>query len=179
MGVDPGDNPDIQVSDSEGSVDQRMSFLAHRVNANFTRVANRMLQHLDINIIESRILLFLLEAKHIKVGELARALALPQSTISQQLTRLKSRRLIHRRRTREDARSVAITLTTSGQEAAEACEKFSLYVQHRLTQEIGQPELDDLGQKLNRVLEALSTPDLFPDEQDSAVQSAVRKKVRG
>lgn len=145
-------------------LDDRISLIVHRLNSRFTQIANQLLQTRDINMYDSRILLFLLERKEMRVGELVDAMALPQSTISHQLTRLKARKLIRRRRTRGDNRAVAITLTPAGEEVARASEIFSTFVQRRITEQFKGEEMAQLLDMLNRIYTLLSTSHLEPDE---------------
>ncbi|MCC6778971.1 MAG: MarR family transcriptional regulator, partial [Hyphomicrobiales bacterium] len=92
-------------SDEAGlALDRRVSLLAHRMNARFTQIANKLLSRQGINIYESRILLFLLKHGEMRIGELVEAMALPQSTMSHQIKQLQARKLIRRRRSRKDNR---------------------------------------------------------------------------
>jgi MarR family transcriptional regulator, organic hydroperoxide resistance regulator len=149
---------------NDNRLDDRISLIVHRLNSRFTQIANQLLQTRDINMYDSRILLFLLERKEMRVGELVEAMALPQSTISHQLTRLKSRKLIRRRRTRGDNRAVAITLTPAGEEVARASEIFSLEVQSRIAEEFSSEEMRQLRRVLNHMYTVLSTSHIVPDE---------------
>jgi hypothetical protein len=57
-------------------LEDRISLLVHRLNSRFTQIANQLLQTRDINMYDSRILLFLLERNEMRVGELVDAMAL-------------------------------------------------------------------------------------------------------
>ena len=142
----------------------RISLLVHRLNSRFTQIANQLLQTRDLNMYDSRILLFLLERREMRVGELVEAMALPQSTISHQLARLKARKLIRRRRTRGDNRSVLISLTPAGEEAALPSEHFSKVVQRRIADEFSPEEMLVLQNLLGRTYTVLSTSQIEPDE---------------
>lgn len=151
------------IADDE-RLDARISLLVHRLNSRFTQVANQLISTRGLNMYDSRILLFILERKEMRVGELVEAMALPQSTISQQLTRLKARRLIRRRRTRGDNRAVLITLTPAGEEAARASEVFSRVVQRRINNELSRKDVQLLRHLLSRTYDILSKAEIIPDE---------------
>ena len=142
----------------------RLSLLVHRLNSRFTEVANRLLQTRDLNMYDARILLFVLERDEMRVGELVEAMALPQSTISHQLSRLKARKLIRRRRTRGDNRAVVITLTPFGEEAARASESFSRFVQRRIAEHLDPDEMRVFRELLVRTYKVLSQSEIVPDE---------------
>jgi len=151
------------IADDE-QLDGRISLLVHRLNSRFTQIANQLISVRGLNMYDARILLFILERKEMRVGELVEAMALPQSTISQQLTRLKARRLIRRRRTRGDNRAVVITLTPAGEEAARASEIFSRVVQRRITNDLSRKKTQLLRALLNETYDILSNADIVPDE---------------
>ena len=109
----------------------RLTFLVHTVAARVATVGNRHFRAHDLNHYSARILVLLLEREELRAGELVELMALPQSTISSQLQALHAKRLVRRRRSRKDNRSVIITLTPLGQELARDCEGLSLRV-HQL-----------------------------------------------
>ena len=105
---DPGANR------QEPTLTQRVSFLVHIVNARISNVGNRHFREHDLNHFSARILVLLLENEELRTGELVDLMVLPQSTISSQLQALHKKRLIRRRRSRQDNRSVMVTLTAAG-----------------------------------------------------------------
>jgi len=144
-------------------LDERISFVVHKINSRFTQIANQLLQPHDIGMYDARIMLFLLERKEMLVGELVKATALPQSTISHQLNRLRKRKLIRRRRSRRDNRTVVVELTPAGEEIALQSEKFSVYTQLRIRQHFSDDEIIRLNEMLNRVFELLTISEFNPD----------------
>jgi DNA-binding MarR family transcriptional regulator len=153
------------------ALEERVSLIVHRINSRFTQIANQLLQARDINMYDSRIMLFLLQQREMRVGELVEAMALPQSTISHQLMRLQARKLIRRRRSRKDNRSVAIMLTPAGEEIARDSEKFSLYVQRRINEHFSPPQMDQLNGMLNTVFELLEVSRFNPEDALGGAQS--------
>jgi DNA-binding MarR family transcriptional regulator len=103
---------------------RRLTFQVHRVNAKIAQIANPLFRIQQLDLLSSRILVLLLERSELRVGELVDEMVLPQSTISHQLQRLEKRKLLRRRRARDDNRAVAVSLTPKGLEVsgAEAAE---------------------------------------------------------
>jgi hypothetical protein len=97
-----------------------------------------------------------------RVGELVDAMALPQSTMSHQLKRLQTRRLIRRRRSRRDNRSVAVMLTPAGEEIARACEHYSVAVQRRVIESFSTEQIDQLTKLLNSLFDVLEVSHFSP-----------------
>jgi DNA-binding MarR family transcriptional regulator len=135
--------------------DQRVSFQVHRVNAKLAQVANTLFRYHDLDLISSRILVFLLEREEMRVGELVDLMVLPQSTISHQLQRLDKRKLVRRRRAREDNRAVAVTLTPAGRQVAAECHELSLNVYRRMTEGLSDNEVRQLGKLLGKMFDTL------------------------
>lgn len=149
------------------SVDLRVSFQVHRVNAKLAQVANRLFRAQKLDLISSRILVFLLERGEMRVGDLVELMVLPQSTISHQLQRLDKRKLLRRRRMREDNRSVAVVLTPLGREVAQACNDLSKDVYQRLVENLSEEDIARLTMLLGRMFDALV--EYNPERRDSAV----------
>lgn len=148
------------------ALERRISLIVHRVNARFTQIANKLLSRQGINMYESRILLFLLKNGEMRVGELVEAMALPQSTMSHQLKQLQARKLIRRRRSRQDNRAVAVMLAPTGEEIARACERYSVHVQRGLLKHFGVRRMDELAAQLNAAFDFLELSRFSPDEID-------------
>ena len=147
--------------DPSTALGQRISLIVHRVNARFTQIANKLLSMQGISMYNSRILLFLLEQDEMRVGELVQEMALPQSTISHQLKQLQTRKLIRRRRSRKDNRSVVVTLTLAGEEIARDCEQYSIYVQRCLIDSFSKEEMAQLTALLNSAFNVLEVNSVF------------------
>ena len=97
---------------------ERVTFLVHTVHSRIGLIGNRHFRAHDLNHYSARILVLLLEYEELRTGELVDLMVLPQSTISSQLQALHARRLVRRRRSRKDNRSVMVTLTPAGAELA-------------------------------------------------------------
>jgi DNA-binding MarR family transcriptional regulator len=161
-------------SDPSTALGQRLSLVVHRVNARFTQIANKLLSTQGISMYDSRILLFLLEQEEMRVGELVQAMALPQSTISHQLKQLQTRKLIRRRRSRKDNRTVVVTLTPAGLEIARDCEQYSIYVQRCLIDSLSKKEMAQLTALLDNAFDVLEVSRFSPEQAPAATSNSKR-----
>ncbi len=146
-------------------LEERITFLVHTVAARIAAVGNRHFRAHDLNHYSARILVLLLQHEELRAGELVDLLVLPQSTISSQLQALHAKRLIRRRRSRRDNRSVILTLTPVGLELARDCDGLSLRVHHALLDDMSERE-KNVGiaflRKVNARLLDLQTQELHP-----------------
>lgn len=146
--------------------EERLSFLVHRLHANLTQVASRLLRAHDLDPVSARILVLLLERTEMRVGELVEVLVLPQSTVSHQLRRLERAGLIGRNRPAEDSRSVVVTLTRHGLDIAAECDDLSRLVHERMVEDLAPAEIAVLRSLLLRVFGALDDMRTTPAERD-------------
>ena len=151
----------------------RLTFLVHTVSARVANVGNRHFRSHDLNHFSARILVLLLEHEELRTGELVDLMVLPQSTISSQLQALHGKRLIRRRRSRKDNRSVIITLTPAGLELARDCNGLSLRVHDALLRNIPDKEKRlafGFLRKVNARLLELETQELYPFRDPGQLQ---------
>lgn len=94
-----------------------------------------------------------------KVGELARALAIHQSTASNLVGRLESLELIARSRLREDQRSVKLVLTAKGARAVQRAPRPLIGVLQQALSDIPEASLDALRRHLGKLVGAMRTRD--------------------
>ena len=171
------------------AMEDRLTFLVHTVSARIASVGNRHFRAHDLNHFSARILVLLLQHEELRAGELVELMVLPQSTISSQLQALHGKRLIRRRRSRKDNRSVILTLTPEGLELARDCDGLSLRVHHALLDDISEREKRaglDFLRKVNTRLLAMEQQDLYPfrapaqlQEVSAAVVPAPAKTTKG
>lgn len=140
-------------------IEERVSFLIHRVNAQLARVCNPFFARYDLDLYSSRILVAVLEKERLKVGELVELMALPQSTISHQLRRLDKQGLIRRDRLHDDNRSVVVSLTGKGKGLADACNRLSEQIYNAMIEDIPASDLDLLRQRLGVMFARLKSLD--------------------
>ncbi len=136
---------------------QRLTFQVHRVNAKIAQVANSLFRIQQLDLLSSRILVLLLERDEMRVGEFVDEMVLPQSTISHQLQRLEKRKLLRRRRAKDDNRSVAVSLTPKGLDVAQQCNQLSLAVYQHMTERLTGVEAAQLAKLLGKMFATLET----------------------
>lgn len=154
----------------------RLSFLVHEISARIASWGNRHFRDHGLNHFSARILILLLENGDLRTGELVDRMVLPQSTISTQLIALQKKHLIKRRRSRQDNRSVIVSLTAAGLELAKACNELSLRTQSALLSDISAQETEAalrfLRKMASRLIE-LESKELFPFRRVDEVQKLV------
>jgi len=94
-----------------------------------------------------------------KVGELAQALAIHQSTASNLVGRLESLGLLARNRLRHDQRSVELTLTPKGKRALARAPRPLIGVLQQALLDLPQARLDALHRHLGVLVETLKVKD--------------------
>lgn len=151
-------------------IEERVSFQVHRVNAKLAQVTNKVFRFHNVDLISSRILAFLLEREEMRVGELVELMVLPQSTISHQLQRLDKRKLLRRRRTRQDNRSVAVVLTPLGRHVAQECSELSRSVYQRMTENLSDKDIRQLRLLLGKMFNALDDFEPLPGATAGAAE---------
>ena len=139
------------------TITERLSFLIHMISARIANLGNRHFREHDLNHFSARILVLLLEKTELRIGELVGLMVLPQSTISSQLQALQKRGLVRRRRSRQDNRSVMVTLTPAGLELARDCNELSLRANTAMLAGLPQAARDEAFQFLRQVEERLVT----------------------
>lgn len=119
-----------------------MSYLVHTLHSHIAQIGNRHFRAHDLNHYSARILILLLEHEELRTGELVDMMVLPQSTISSQLQMLHAKRLVRRRRSRKDSRTVMVTLTPAGEALARDCDLLSQRVNDMLLQGVTTTEAE-------------------------------------
>ena len=160
--------------DAAPEMAQRVTFLVHRVSARLVMVGNRHFKAHDLNHYSARILVLLLEKEELRTGELIDLMVLPQSTISSQLQGSHKKRLIRRRRSRQDNRSVLVSLTEAGRELARDCNGLSLRVHEALLRDVSPADRATAFaflRKIDEQLAELEKQDLYPFHPPQEVQA--------
>jgi DNA-binding MarR family transcriptional regulator len=94
-----------------------------------------------------------------KVGELARALAIHQSTASNLVGHLESQGLLARRRLRQDRRSVELSLTPKGKKALTRAPRPLIGVLQQALLDLPEARLDALHEQLSALIGAMKIKD--------------------
>jgi DNA-binding MarR family transcriptional regulator len=136
-------------------LEERVSFLTHRINAHLQQVCNPVIAPFQLDLYSSRIIVAIAEKGPMKVGELVDLMALPQSTMSHQLKRLERDDYVMRTRSDQDNRTVVITLTSKGREVAERCNRLSDVIIASVSKNLSNDEILLLSSLLQRVFASL------------------------
>jgi len=99
-----------------------------------------------------------LAAESVSQRRLASELGLSAGTVSLRIDRLVKRGLAERRPDPDDGRGALVTLTDRGRELFEACAPEHLANAHELLAGLSEPERDQLGQLLGKLLYTLEDP---------------------
>lgn len=157
-------------------IDERISFLMHRVDAQLALICNPVFRHLDVTLHNSRILVVLLEAKRAKVGDLVIRMVLPQSTISHQLRELERRKLIRRTPGETDSREIYVELTAKGKHVAEQCNALSKDVYDAMVESLTQTDLERLRAQLCGIFNRL---EILKEKKYSTLRTQRQRKGDG
>lgn len=171
-------------------LEERISFLVHRINAQMQRICNPRFDELGIDLVTSRMLVALLERGPMSLGDIVRTMALPQSTISHQVKRLEALGYLSRSSDPEDSRVIRSALTPRGREVAQAANALSRSVTDALLAAIGAAEVEAVRAALKRAdaaLAAMAPPPAGlrrgraapPDPPPPAPSPAGRRQARG
>lgn len=109
------DQDDKKVKAMPLLVDQQLCFALYSANLAMNKVYRQLLSQLDITYPQYLVMLVLWQKDDVTVSEIGEQLFLDSATLTPLLKRLESAGLIHRQRTRQDERQVAVTLTKAGQ----------------------------------------------------------------
>jgi DNA-binding MarR family transcriptional regulator len=115
--IDAAREPQVVARDAG----DRVTALLHRIVARASTTASAEFRMYGFNVQGARVLIALLDAGQMRVGELGNALALDLSTLSHLLRRFSRNNLVGRSRLDADNRSVAVVLTPQGRKIAQAC----------------------------------------------------------
>ena len=117
-------------------IEERYSFLMHRINAHMARICNPMFRHWQVDIDMARMLVVLKQEGAMAAGDIVRFMALPQSTVSHQLKRLEKLGYVERFIGAKDSRVMVASLTARGREVAEESNELSRKVTSAMVEAI-------------------------------------------
>jgi DNA-binding MarR family transcriptional regulator len=130
---------------------ERIPALLHRSVARAVAVANAEYRSYGFNVQAARVLIVLLEAGPMRVGDLVTAVAIDNSTLSHLLRRLTRRKLLSRSRVEKDNRAVRVRLTAEGKKIASRCRAASLRHEAQLLKGFNASEVHLARELLRRI----------------------------
>lgn len=132
-------------------VEERYSFLIHRIEAHLTRICNPRFRRWKVDIDMARMLAVLDQEGRMAAGDIVRVMALPQSTVSHQLKRLDKLGYLTRTPDPLDSRMVVATLTPEGRTVARQSNALSREITSILTDALAGLDAQVFRETLKRM----------------------------
>lgn len=102
-----------------------LPFLMHCIVARMVETASAQFAVLGLNVADARVLLALMQAGEVRVGDLSEVTCITQSTLSHVLRRLAMQGLVTRTRAATDNRAIIVRLTPAGGLVARECVRLN------------------------------------------------------
>ncbi|WP_226676019.1 MarR family winged helix-turn-helix transcriptional regulator [Rossellomorea aquimaris] len=134
-------------------LENQICFKIYTAEREITKLYRSLLEEIGVTYPQYLALLVLWEEQTISVKELGRKLFLDSGTLTPMLKRMEANGLVERTRSKEDERSVVISLTERGRDLKEKAECVPTRLLERL--EMDGEELKQLDQTLTTILERL------------------------
>ncbi|BBE35618.1 MarR family winged helix-turn-helix transcriptional regulator [Sphingosinicella microcystinivorans] len=137
-------------------LEDRLSFSFHQITAQMARICNPLFRSYGIDVISARILVLTLEADVLEVSRVRKLMHLPHSTLAHQIQRIENHGYVMRARSKVDGRAITLTLTSKGNEVAQACERLSIAVHQAVHASLTAMEIAAMQSGTAKILSALS-----------------------
>lgn len=137
---------------------QTLPFMMFRLTAQLVGEANDEFSRFGLNVQGVRLLIVARQNPNIRVGELADITCVEGSTLSHMLARMERDGLLERRRSKDDNRSVSITLTARGRRVADAVHDISVTHQQMMLSGLTTTEIKQfrsIVEKMGANIEAI------------------------
>ncbi|MBW3111004.1 MULTISPECIES: MarR family winged helix-turn-helix transcriptional regulator [Bacillaceae] len=134
-------------------LENQICFKIYTAEREITKLYRSLLEEIGVTYPQYLALLVLWEEQTISVKELGRKLFLDSGTLTPMLKRMEANGLVERTRSKEDERSVVISLTERGRDLKEKAECVPTRLLERL--EMDGEELNQLDQTLTTILNRL------------------------
>lgn len=132
-------------------LENQICFKIYSVERKITKLYRNLLDELDVTYPQYLVLLVLWEKNTTSVKELGEKLFLDSGTLTPMLKRMEGNGLIERNRSREDERSVIISLTPKGRQLKEKAECIPTQLLDNLSMDY--QELQAFNRTLTRIME--------------------------
>ncbi|MDN4074287.1 MarR family winged helix-turn-helix transcriptional regulator [Fictibacillus terranigra] len=138
-------------------LENQICFMVYAAAREITKQYRPLLEELDVTYPQYLALLVLWEKNELSVKELGEKLYLDSGTLTPMLKRMEAHKLIIRQRSKQDERSVIVSLTEKGESlrGKAACIPGALLE----NMNIYGPELDQLKKTLGKVLNSIQEGD--------------------
>ncbi|MGD6833462.1 MarR family winged helix-turn-helix transcriptional regulator [Sutcliffiella halmapala] len=132
-------------------LENQICFKIYSVERKITKLYRNLLDELDVTYPQYLVLLVLWEKNTTSVKELGEKLFLDSGTLTPMLKRMEGNGLLERNRSREDERSVIISLTPKGRQLKEKAECIPTQLVDNLSMDY--QELQAFNRTLTRIME--------------------------
>jgi homoprotocatechuate degradation regulator HpaR len=116
----------------------------------------RVLREQGLNEQEWRIMRALIEVDQVEIGELADSVFILKPSATRTIKNLQARKIVTRTRSSADQRRAFIALTAHGRELFDSLAPVNEAEYARITQLIGEPDMQELYELLRRVTQKLN-----------------------
>ncbi|WHY66499.1 MarR family transcriptional regulator [Neobacillus sp. SuZ13] len=134
-------------------LENQICFKIYTAEREITKLYRDLLEDLDVTYPQYLVLLVLWEKNSITVKELGQKLFLDSGTLTPMLKRMEGNRLLERKRSLEDERSVIISLTKKGEELKQKAECIPSQLLQNLSTDY--EELKNLDHTLTTILQRI------------------------
>lgn len=131
-------------------LENQICFMVYAAAREITKQYRPLLEELDVTYPQYLVLLVLWEQEEVSVKELGKKLYLDSGTLTPMLKRMEAHGLIVRNRSKQDERSVMVTLTKEGYALREKAECIPEALLEHMNMDA--PELKELKSSLGKIL---------------------------
>ncbi|ARI75719.1 MarR family winged helix-turn-helix transcriptional regulator [Halobacillus mangrovi] len=140
------------MADEKMKLENQICFSLYATTREMTKLYRPLLADLNITYPQYLVLLALWETNPLTVKELGKRLYLDSGTLTPMLKRMETEGLLVRERSKEDERSVVVSLTIKGEEAEEKASCIPDLLLGNI--DLDEEKILQLKETLNRMLEA-------------------------
>ncbi len=136
-------------------------FLSMQTYFQFER---RKISNFGLGFSDIYLLLLLARKSSLRVGDLARDMQAPVSTVSRMIGRLEKRELVKRNPDPKDRRIIQVSMVSKGKQTVKAVEDYSHDLIMRILSKFDAHEVDHYLKRARELMEIFSLPEPPPDD---------------
>ena len=154
--ADAESRPETQAAARMRPFERSLPMALLRAREAVMRGFRRVLREQGLNEQEWRIMRALIEVDQIEIGELADSVFILKPSATRTIKNLQARKIVTRTRSSADQRRAFISLTAHGRELFDSLAPVNEAEYARITNLIGEPEMQELYELLRRVTQKLN-----------------------
>ena len=151
-----------------------LTYLLNRVGVRMGELFSRRIAAFGVTLPMYRVMAALWEKGDQRLGDLAFMTSIEMSTLSRLVGTMKRKGLLSRKRLEDNARTVAINLTTKGKALVEELIPIAMHFEDVAVREFPKQGLSDLKSTLSQIYDSLGT--LEPEIAKAETERKVRKR---